>query len=72
MTKITTVKELHEQCAKLIADGFGDKDVLISDDDEGNGFHSLYFGFQTDFSVIKQYEACFHGKNNPNDVVLLG
>ena len=39
------VKELKELCEKEITKGNGDKKILISGDDEGNTFHSLYFAF---------------------------
>lgn len=67
-----TVNMLKFFCDKAIADGFGDKIILISQDDEGNGYHTLYFQFTTDENVIKQCAYLFHDRNNPKDVVLLG
>ncbi len=72
--KIQTVLDLCLACMRLIDDGKGDKKILISDDDEGNGFHSLYCGFTDDTEEIKTIkESCyFADDNNPEDVVLLG
>lgn len=42
MNKGLTVKQLFECCKKQIALGNGDKHILISDDDEGNGYHTLF------------------------------
>lgn len=67
-----TVGTLKMLCDEAVAKGFGDKTVLISCDDEGNGFHTLYFGFTTDEDDIKSYDYLFHDRNNPNDVVILG
>jgi hypothetical protein len=67
-----TVKELKMCCDEAIKDGYENKTVLISCDDEGNGFHTLYFGIITDKEEIKSYDYLFHDNNNPNDVVLLG
>lgn len=67
-----TVKMLRAMCNEAVAKGYGDKTVLISCDDEGNGFHTLYFGFTTDKNEIEMWEYLFHDRNNPNNVVLLG
>lgn len=45
-----TVRDLRKFCEKQILKGNGDKYILISDDDEGNGFHTLFHGF-TDSDV---------------------
>lgn len=45
MAKKLTVKELADICAQQIRNGNGDKEIFISQDDEGNAFHGLYFTF---------------------------
>lgn len=40
-----TVEALFNECKKEIAKGNGKKFVLISDDEEGNGYHECYFTF---------------------------
>ena len=40
-----TVKQLYEFCKEQIKKDNGDKHILISDDDEGNGFHTLFYAF---------------------------
>ena len=52
-----TVKELYESCKTQVEKGNGNKLILISSDDEGNDFHTLYYLFQDDVH---------------DDVVLLG
>lgn len=72
--KAKTVKELAKECEALIKAGHGDKEVLISADDEGNGYHSLFFGFctnQEDINSIYEY-GLFHDGNDPRNVVILG
>ncbi len=68
-----TVKELKEQCEKLIKMGLSDKKILISSDDELNEFHTLWDGFVTDIEDIHSYEvySCFHDGDSAKDVVLL-
>ena len=72
--KEITVKMLAELCAEQIKAGNGDKIVLISCDDEGNGFHTLYYGFTTDEEAIRIFaaEEMFHDGNDAGKVVLLG
>lgn len=63
-----TVKELKELCEQQIAKGNGDKIILISDDDEGNGFHELYYEFTEDVE-----EADLWGTiQDPKDKIILG
>lgn len=67
-----TINMLKVFCEKAIADGYGNKIVLISEDDEGNGYHTLFYQFTTDENEIEQCAYLFHDRNNPKDVVLLG
>ena len=45
MDKPLTVKELAKLCQEEIKKGHGDCSIMISDDDEGNGYHYLWFAF---------------------------
>lgn len=40
-----TVKELAALCLQEVEKGNGDKKIVISDDNEGNGYHGLFYGF---------------------------
>ena len=40
-----TVKDLLKACQEQVDKGNGDKGILISRDDEGNGYHSLFYLF---------------------------
>lgn len=44
MGKIWTVKELKKACEDEINKGNGNKVIMISKDDEGNGWHYLFYG----------------------------
>ena len=39
------VKELYELCKAQIEKGNGDKYIVVADDNEGNGYHGMLFGF---------------------------
>ena len=72
--KEITVEILSKMCLEQVKKGNGKKVVLISTDDEGNGYHTLYFGFRTKESDIRMSAAMgmFHDNNAPEKVVLLG
>lgn len=44
-TKGITIEQLYKECAKQIKAGNGKRHVMLSNDDEGNGYHELFFGF---------------------------
>lgn len=69
-----TVKQLKKDCDRLIKEGLGDKHILISCDDEGNGFHTLFYLFTAKKESIDFYasEGMFHDNNPADEVVLLG
>ena len=59
-----TVEQLLEQCRKAVDEGNGKKYVLISDDEEGNGYHECYFG-------IEQAEKTAQTSETPFDLPLV-
>lgn len=40
-----TVETLFELCKDEIKRGNGNKKIVISDDNEGNGYHGMFYGF---------------------------
>lgn len=67
-----TVKQLALLCEEEVKKGNGDKNIFISDDDEGNGFHALFFGFEED---TEQYAESLFQIDNPEDydkMIILG
>lgn len=69
---IITVNGLFDILKEQIKKGNGNKAILISRDDEGNGYHSLFFGVTDELETLKQMEDDFHDRNNAEDVVVLG
>lgn len=54
-----TVADLKKMCDYQIKQGNGKKKILISNDDEGNGFHELFYAFQ-------EVDKLFDGKYPPS------
>ena len=46
--KTVTVERLLELCKEQIAKGNGKKEILLSNDDEGNGYHECFYEFTED------------------------
>jgi len=71
-----TVKELLQFCKEEVLKGNGDKHIQISRDDEGNGFHSLFYGFTTNKDDLEYYlnEGMFESFNikSVDDIIILG
>ena len=45
MNKPMTVKQLLKFCQEEIKAGYGDCSIMLSDDDEGNGYHYCWYSF---------------------------
>ena len=45
MNKPLTIKELQKICEKEIKKGHDDHVIMLSDDDEGNGYHYCWYHF---------------------------
>lgn len=59
-----TVEQLFAYCAQQVKLGNGKKYVLLTDDEEGNGYHECYY----QFSDASDLEGC--GCNVPFDLDL--
>lgn len=63
-----TINKLYELCKKQIEKGNGDKVIAISNDNEGNGYHGLFYGF----TVVTDYEEWDIEDSVEDDVIILG
>lgn len=43
-----TVNQLLDLCKEQVKKGNGDKHIIISNDNEGNGYHTLFYAFSDD------------------------
>lgn len=69
-----TIKTLKALCDKYIKQGYGDRMIVISDDNEGNGFHGLFYGF----TIIEEKDKPFYDNiydsqsTDINEIIILG
>lgn len=52
-TGVVTINELLAACQEQVDKGNGDKRIAISNDDEGNGFHMLFYLFTDDAEFVE-------------------
>ena len=66
-----TVKQLLKYCQIEIEKGNGDKHIVVSDDNEGNGYHGLFYAF-TPCTEEYQDEIYDSRYSSGKDTVILG
>lgn len=73
MNKQMTVRQLKKLVDAEIKNGNGNRMIVISDDNEGNGFHGMFYGFTTiephEKDLFNIYDSC---SEEPNEIIILG
>ena len=66
-----TVSELYKFCLTEIAKGNGNKHIVVADDNEGNGYHGLFYGFTPCTEEFKNdiYDSNYSDEEN---AIILG
>ena len=77
MSQQITVKVLYELIQKEMLKGNGDKKIVLSDDNEGNGYHGMFYGFTSAPKTVKETIEYSNGvydseTENPKEIVILG
>jgi hypothetical protein len=70
-----TVDELYRALAIARKDGFGSKKILLSNDEEQNGYHECFFGVDTDLEKYRlSYNDLPYGvePEDVNDYIIIG
>lgn len=68
-----TLKQLKKMCDEQIKKGNGDKHILISSDDEGNEFHTLFYGFTSEPEDLEPLLELEHdGTHTIDNAIILG
>ena len=71
--KQLTVKDLLAICKKEVQNGNGDRIIVISDDNEGNGYHGMFYGFTVVKEEDKDYYQIYDSQEtDTNKIVVLG
>lgn len=76
-----TVEKLLKLCIEEYEKGNGNKYIVISDDNEGNGYHGMFYGFSDAIDMDAQckmfggsiedevYDSCY---TKSEDIIILG
>lgn len=68
-----TVNQLFNACMVQMNKGNGDKEVYISRDDEGNGYHKLFYGFTDNPDDLREIDSfCGDLEGDYENKVILG
>lgn len=68
--KQLTVEALFRECATQIRKGNGKKHIVLSDDNEGNGYHGMYYGFTDIGEEFKDNINDSDFKDSENAIIL--
>lgn len=71
MNKGITVYQLLNDCIEQVRIGNGDKYVVVSDDDECNGYHTLFEGISSRDMDIRSAIEYEHDDHGINEIVVL-
>lgn len=68
-----TINELLELCKQQVKKGNGDKKIVISDDNEGNSYHGLFYAFTEIEEEEKEYYQVYDSETNDiKKIIILG
>lgn len=69
MSKPLTVRQLLKHCQDEIKKGRGDYTIMLSDDDEGNGYHYCWYSFTTPEELNNGFEHYDMGIDGLNESI---
>lgn len=72
-----TVKDLYRDLSMLMDQGRGDDYIVVSDDEEGNGYHGIFYGVTDDPKDVRECIEFSNGlldcvTNDPKKIVIIG
>lgn len=70
--KPLTINELYEECKKQIEKGNANKVIMLSNDDEGNGYHYCWYAFSTPEDVLIEDYMLNTEVSAKDDTIILG
>ena len=74
MYKPITVSVLKKLCNEAVKNGFGNREIYLSTDDEGNFFRPMFYGFTESSEDIRAYldMGCIDDEVKVDEIILLG
>lgn len=71
------VKDLYRDLAMLMKQGRGDDYIVVADDEEGNGYHGIFFSVTDDPKDIRECIEFSNGlygsvTDDPNKIIIIG
>ena len=71
--KQLTVNDLLALCKQAVKEGHGSRKIVISDDNEGNAYHGMFYGFTPINEGNKEYYPIYDSQETDvNKVIVLG
>lgn len=72
-----TVKKLYNELKELVEQGMGSKLVVVTDDNEGNAYHGIYYSCTSDPKKVKVNIEASNGlydsqETNYDNIVIIG
>lgn len=72
-----TVEALYKSLGRLVKAGQGNKKIVISDDNEGNGYHGCFFATTSDPKAVSSVINLSNGLNDSEEtdcknIVIIG
>ena len=67
-----TIQDLYNACKEEVEKGNGNKSIMISKDDEGNGYHYLWYSFSKPEEVMLIEEETDSRVAEYKDTIILG
>ena len=74
MYKTITVSVLRALCNEAIQNGYGNREIYLASDDEGNSFRPMFYGFTSSGEDIGAYidMGCIYDDVEVDEIILLG
>ena len=68
------VKDLYKACKEQMDKGNGDKYIVVADDNEGNGYHGMFYEFSEKVDDILSDRFMLHDTavGDINKLIILG
>ena len=69
------LKDLYQACKMLMDMGKGEKTLVLSDDNEGNGFHGMFFALtEIDEDNVEGFSGLIYDNSEPDihNIIVVG